>query len=151
MHRGIFFIVLLSGTLLLPGCAGLKLQTPSVTVVSMNIVEASLFEQRFTFKLRVQNPNDMDIPVTGMSFEIKLNDQPFAKGVSNKPVNLPRLSETVMEVTAISDLSGILRQLNELRKGNLSAVSYFIKGRLVTGSFAALHFENSGMIEMPLK
>ena len=74
----------------------------------------------------------------------------MASGVSNKPVNLPRLSETIMEVTAVSDLSGILRQLNELRKDNLSAVSYLIKGRLVTGSFADLNFENSGMIEMPI-
>jgi LEA14-like dessication related protein len=81
LQRRIFFMVLLS-----------------VTVASVNLIEASLLEQRFAFKLRIQNPNDMDIPVTGMSFEIILNDQSFAKGVSNKPVTLARLSETLLEV-----------------------------------------------------
>ncbi len=151
MHRSTFMMVIFSVTwVLFLGCAGLRLQAPSVTVVSMNVVEASLFEQRFTFKLRVQNPNDMDIPVTGMSFEIKLNDQPFAKGVSNKPVNLPRLGEAIVEVTAVSDLSGILRQLKELSKEKRSSLSYLIKGRLVTGSLPALNFENSGLLEMPM-
>jgi LEA14-like dessication related protein len=115
----------------------------------MTLIEASLLEQRFAFKLRVQNPNDMDIPVTGMSFEIKLNDQSFAKGVSNKPVTLARLSETMLEVTAVSDLSVILRQINELRLGNRSSVSYLIKGRLITGAAVGLNFENSGMLDFP--
>jgi LEA14-like dessication related protein len=149
LPRRISFIVFLSVTLLLSGCAGLRLQSPSVTVANMNLIEASLLEQRFAFKLRIQNPNDMDIPITGMSFEIKLNDQPFAKGVSDKPVKLARLSETLLEVTAVSDLSGILRQINELLQGNRNSVSYLIKGRLVTGSAVGLDFENSGMFDFP--
>ncbi len=141
-------VILSVASSLLFGCTGLRLQPPSVTLVSMNVLEASLFEQRFTFKLRIQNPNDRDIPVTGMSFEVHLNDQPFAKGVSNKPVNLPRLGEAVVEVTAVSDLSGIIRQISELGKSNLSSLSYRIKGRLVIASFPDLSFENSGMIDM---
>jgi LEA14-like dessication related protein len=149
LKRRIFSIVLLSAAFLLSGCAGLRLQSPSVTVANMTLIEASLLEQRYVFKLRIQNPNDMDIPVTGMSFEIKLNDQSFVKGVSNKPVTLARLSETLLEVTAVSDLSGILRQMNELILGNRNAVSYLIKGRLVTGPAVGLDFENSGMLDFP--
>ena len=150
MQRRIFFIELLLSTLLLCGCAGLRLQPPSVTVASLDLIEASLLEQRFTFKLRVQNPNDVDIPVTGISFEIKLNDKPFAKGVSDKPVKLTRLSETTMEVTAVSDLSGIIRQINELRRGKLNSVSYLIKGRIVTDFNIGLNFENSGTLDIPI-
>jgi LEA14-like dessication related protein len=149
LPRRIFFILLLSATFLLSGCAGLRLQSPSVTVANMNLIEANLLEQRFVFKLRIQNPNDMDIPITGMSFEIILNDQSFAKGVSNKAVKLARLSETLLEVTAVSDLSGILRQINELRRDNRNSVSYLIKGRLVTGSAIGLSFENGGMLDIP--
>jgi LEA14-like dessication related protein len=149
LQKRILFILILSVSLLLSGCAGLRLQSPSVTVADMNLIEANLLEQRYVFKLRIQNPNDMDIPVTGLSFEIKLNDQSFAKGVSNKPVTLTRLSETMLEVTAISNLSGILRQINELRLGNRNSVSYLIKGRLVTGSAIGLDFENSGILDFP--
>jgi len=136
--------------MLAAGCAGLRLQSPPVTLVSMNVIEASLFEQRFAFKLRVQNPNDIDIPLTGVSFEIKLNDQPFAKGVSNKPVSLPPLGEAVLEVTAVSDVSSLLRRIRELRKGNRGSLSYHIKGRLISGSLPEITFENSGTIGIPV-
>jgi LEA14-like dessication related protein len=149
LPRRIIFILLLSVAFLLSGCAGIRLQPPSVTVASMNVIDVSLLEQRFAFKLRIQNPNDMDIPITGMSFEIILNDQSFAKGVSNKSITLVRLSETMLEVTAVSDLSGILRQMNELLLGNRNSVSYLIKGRLETGSAIGLNFENSGMLNIP--
>ena len=143
-------VILGVASLLLFGCARLHLQSPSVTVVSMDVVEASLLEQRYSFKLRVQNPNDLDIAVTGMSFEIKVNDQPFAKGVSNKPVKLPRLGEAVLEVTAVSDLSGVISQIDRIRKGDLSSVSYLVKGRLVTRSFPDLNFESKGVIDIPM-
>jgi LEA14-like dessication related protein len=143
-------IITLSLLILLYGCAGLRLQAPSVTVADIKVMEVNLFEQRYAFKLQVLNPNDMDIPVTGMNFEVKLNNQPFARGVSNNVVNLPRLSETVVAITAVSDLSGFIRQINELRKGNLDSIPYHIEGRLISGSFPDLNFENSGMIGIPV-
>ncbi len=149
LNKRAAMIVALALFILASGCAGLRLQTPSVTLADISVMEVSLFEQRYAFKLRVLNPNDMDIAVTGMSFEITLNNQPFAKGVSNRPVLLPRLGETVFEVSAVSDLSGFIRQINELRKGNLDSVSYHIKGRLIGSSFPDLYFENSGRIAFP--
>jgi LEA14-like dessication related protein len=135
--------------IIVSGCAGLRFQTPSVTVADITVMEVNLFEQRYAFKLRILNPNDMEIAVTGMSFEIELNNQPFAKGVSNKPVMLPRLGEAIVEVSAVSDLTGFIRQINELRKGDLDSVSYRIKGRLIGDSFPTLNFDNSGKIGLP--
>jgi LEA14-like dessication related protein len=142
-------IVTLALLILVSGCAGLRMQAPSVTVADISVMEVSLFEQRYAFKLRVLNPNDMEIAVTGMTFEIELNNQPFAKGVSNKPAMLPRLGEAIVEVSAVSDLTGFIRQINELRKGTLDSVSYRIKGRLIGDSFPNLNFENSGKIGLP--
>ncbi|MHB8092658.1 MAG: LEA/WHy family protein [Syntrophales bacterium] len=150
MRRQTCFIAILAAALLVIGCAGLKLQAPSVTVADLQVVEASLLEQRFVFKLRVQNPNDRDIPVKGMSFEVTINDEPFAKGVSNKTATLPRLSETMMEVAAVSDLSAILRQIGALRRDGKSSVSYRIRGRLFTGLLVDLNFENSGVLDFPV-
>jgi len=143
-------VVLTIAMSLFCGCAGLRFQSPSVTLAGISVVKASLFEQRFILTLRVQNPNDMDIPVTGMSFEIKLNNQLFAKGVRNIPVTLPRLGEAILEVNAVSNLAGIMRQINELRKGKSNSVSYAIKGRLVIASLPDMNYENSGMIDIPI-
>ncbi|MCK9363671.1 MAG: LEA type 2 family protein [Syntrophales bacterium] len=150
MRRQTCFMAILAAALLVIGCAGLKLQAPSVTVADLQVVEASLLAQRFVFKLRVQNPNDREIPVKGMSFEVTINDEPFARGVSNKTATLPRLSETIMEVAAVSDLSAILRQIGALRRDGKNSVSYRIRGRLFTGLLVDLNFENSGVLDFPV-
>ena len=150
MRRQTCFMAILTVALLVIGCAGLKLQAPSVTVADLQVVEASLLAQRFVFKLRVQNPNDREIPVKGMSFEVTINDEPFARGVSNKTATLPRLSETIMEVAAVSDLSAILRQIGALRRDGKNSVSYRIRGRLFTGLLVDLNFENSGVLDFPV-
>jgi len=150
VRRQTCFMAILTVALLVIGCAGLKLQAPSVTVADLQVVEASLLAQRFVFKLRVQNPNDREIPVKGMSFEVTINDEPFARGVSNKTATLPRLSETIMEVAAVSDLSAILRQIGALRRDGKNSVSYRIRGRLFTGLLVDLNFENSGVLDFPV-
>jgi LEA14-like dessication related protein len=126
------------------------MQAPSVTVASIQVIEVGLLEQRFLFKLRLQNPNDLDISVKGVSFEVKINDEPFARGVSDKPITLPRLSEAVVDVSAVSDLSSLLRQIRALQEGNKRSASYHIKGRLFTGMPIDVHFENSGVVNLPV-
>ncbi len=63
------------------------------------------------------NPNDVEIPLTGLNFEVEVNGQPFARGVSNKPVTVPRLGEEILEVTAVSTLANVLRQITEWKSG----------------------------------
>jgi len=122
---------------------------PSVTLAGMEVVEAGLFEQRFLFKLRILNPNDLEIPITGLSFEVALNGQSFATGVSDKPVTVPPLGEAVLEVKAVSSLAGLLRQLDEGLRGGRQGVTYRIWGRLFTGTFGTLDFDQGGKLEMP--
>ena len=150
MRRQIKQGVFIAAVFWMIGCAALQLQSPSVTVSSLQVIEAGLLEQRFLFKLRVQNPNDHAISVKGMNFEVAINDEPFVKGVSDKPYTLERLSETMVEVAAVSDLSGILRQIAALREGNKKAVSYRIRGRLFTDLPVGLNFENSGTLNLPV-
>ena len=77
---------------LLAGCAGLPpgAQPPSVTIADFGLGSASLFEQQFNLKLRIQNPNPEEFKVDGMAFDLEINDQPFARGVGNQAVTVPR-------------------------------------------------------------
>jgi LEA14-like dessication related protein len=150
MKRRISIAALLLAALLLGGCAGIEIQPPSVTLAGIEVVEASLFEQRLAIKLRVLNPNTIEIPIEGLSFEVEINGEPFAKGVSDKAIKVPRLGEAVLDVTAVTGFAGILRQIQGLARGNIDALSYRIKGRLMTGSSSyGLNFDERGMLEMP--
>lgn len=143
------FIAAILLAVLLSGCAGMGIQTPSITVAGIEVIEAGLFEQRLAIKLRVLNPNNVEIPINGLSFEVELNGEPFAKGVSDKAVTVPRMGEAILDVTAVTGVAGIIRQIQGLSRGNIDALSYRIKGRLMTGSSYGLNFDERGRLEMP--
>ncbi len=149
MKRRLFALLSFLFVFILGSCAGLNVKSPYVTIADIKVIEAGLFEQRFACKLRIQNPNDVELRLTGVSFEVEINGQPFAKGVSNQSLTVPRLSEEVLEVTAVSTLSNIVRQLKELCKGEGKALTYRLKGGFATDSRGWLNFDESGSLEAP--
>lgn len=123
--------------LLLAGCASLFWmgEKPNVEIVSIMPKEIRLLEQTFLMELRIQNPTDTDLDINGMAFELEINGQPFAKGVSNQSVKVERLSTKIVEVEAYTGLTSILRQLSEARKGSYaSGFKYRLKGSIHTGA-----------------
>lgn len=141
--------VAMLGLTALGGCAGLQLgmKKPEVTVANIRLLDGNLLEQRFLLTLRVMNPNTSEIAIEGLTFKVDLNGQPFARGVGNQPVVVPRLGEAMVDVTATTDLGGLLRQLKAF-KGR-EKVDYRISGRLVTGSFGGIDFDQTGEVELP--
>ena len=127
--------VLLS--ILLAGCASLFWagEKPRVDIVNITPKEMRLLEQTFLMELRIQNPTDTDLDVNGLSFELEINGQPFARGVSNQSARIERLSTKVVQVEAYTGLTSILRQLSEARKGSYaSGFTYRLKGSVHTGA-----------------
>jgi len=123
--------------LLLAGCASLFWmgEKPNVEIVSIMPKEIRLLEQTFLMELRIQNPTDTDLDINGMAFELEINGQPFAKGVSNQSVKVERLSTKIVEVEAYTGLTSILRQLSEAKKGGYaSGFKYRLKGSVYVGS-----------------
>ena len=141
--------VAMLGLTALGGCAGLRLgmQKPEVSVANIRLLDGNLLEQRFLLTLRVMNPNTSEIAIEGLTFKVDLNGQPFAKGVGNQAVVVPRLGEAMVYVTATTGLGGLLRQFKAF-KGR-EKVDYRISGRLVTGNFGGIDFDQTGEVELP--
>ncbi|MCU0896770.1 MAG: LEA type 2 family protein [Burkholderiales bacterium] len=134
---------------LLAACAAFALREPlSATVADIRPLEVTLLEQRFSVKVRVLNPNDLDIEFDGVVFDLELNGKPFAKGVSSQKGTIPRFGEALIDVNVVSGLSGILRQVNELRSGR-EAVTYRLSGRVSTSTFGTVPFETKGELRLP--
>jgi LEA14-like dessication related protein len=132
------------------GCSTIAGKAPEVTLSGIDIVEIGLLEQRFGLRLRLLNPNDGEIAIEGLTYEVEVNDKPFARGVSDKSVRLPRFGEAVLEVSAVSNLGSLLRQLSELQKGGREAVTYRISGRVHTGGVGAgIPFDHRGEVRLP--
>jgi len=136
--------------LLLGGCVGFGLERPRVTLSDIEVKDARALEQVFEVKLRIQNPNDTELTISGLAFDVELNDVQFASGVSGERVVVPRFGSAVMTAEAVSGIADILRQIGKLAEGGLTSVSYRIKGKIYLGSWLQrLAFEEKGEIKLP--
>jgi len=134
------------------GCGGTPfgMEAPHVTLAGLSVVEPGVLEQRYGLRLRIQNPNPAEIQVSGLSFEIELNDQAFARGVSNRPATVPGLGEAVLEVEAVSTLESLLRQVMELQQNPERPLRYRLRGKLYGGSWSIPYpFDHSGEFRLP--
>lgn len=141
----------LTCALTLGACALVAVREPlSVTIADLKPTEIGVLEQQYAMKVRVLNPNDADIAFDGVVFDLEINGVPFAKGVTDQASVIPRFGEALIDVRLVSGLQNILRQIDELAKGERTSLSYRIKGRLyyATG-FGFLSFDSSGEILLP--
>ena len=127
------------------GCASwfMKSEPPEVLVVNVTPLEAAALEQRLQVDLRIRNPNDFDLFVTGINFTLNLNGKRLARGLSNKDFTVPRLSDAVVSVqTSTSTFDVVRHLLNFSRNQDLS---YDITGLLHLKD-GRLPFDNSGIL-----
>jgi len=137
MRRNVVSAWVVILVVLISGCASLFWmgEKPHVDIVNVVPKEMRLLEQTFLLELRIQNPTETDLDISGLSFELEINGQPFARGVSNQSLKVERLSTKVIEVEAYTGLTSILRQLSEVKKGSYaSGFKYRLKGSIHTGA-----------------
>lgn len=130
------------------GCANLQsLEPPEVRLVSLRPVEATLMEQRFDVGLRVLNPNNRDIAVEGLDFELDINGSRMARGVSAEAFTLPRLGETVATIQVTTSTLSIIRRTMALSGSD--SLEYRVRGRIHLGGLAGtLSFDQTGQISL---
>jgi LEA14-like dessication related protein len=149
MKKGLLVFVC---ALMLGACAGLLIREPlNVTIAEFKPVEIGVLEQRYAVKVRLLNPNDTDVAFDGAVFDVEINGKPFATGVSDKGGTVPRFGEALIDLQVVSGLQNILRQINELQKGDRTSVTYRIKGRLhLAGGIGTVPFDTTGEFAFPI-
>ncbi|MDE3048452.1 MAG: LEA type 2 family protein [Nitrospirota bacterium] len=127
------------------GCASwfMRGEPPEVFVTNVTPLEATAFEQRLQVDLRIRNPNDFDLLVTGIDFTLTLNGKRLARGLSNQDIAIPRLSDAVVSVQTSTSTLDVVRQL--LSFSQKQDLSYGITGLLHLKD-GRLPFDNSGIL-----
>lgn len=136
----------------LAGCASLRteLQTPSIDVVNVRLIEAGLFEQRFALVLDVKNPNDLDLPVKGLQYRLNLAGEKFADGVTPQSFVVPAFGETRFETHVSTNLVSTIFHLSEWMKDSPRQLDYEFEGKLrVNLPFVkSIPFSESGYVDL---
>ncbi len=123
-------------------------EPPQVHLTDIRLLPGGLLEQRFQVDLRLGNPNDFDLELDGLTFEVELNDMPFARGLSNQSVTVPRLGEAQLRVVASTTLIDVVQQMLVL--GERSDLSYRIAGVVYLRGMTTrkLPYETSGNMRL---
>jgi len=133
--------------LFLCACATLSpyKESPRVSLVSIRPQEMRVLEQRFALQLRILNPNDVAIPINGLSYAIEINNREFAYGVSRQAVEIPAFGEALLDVEVVSNLLNVVKQLQAMQGETRNSLAYRLSGKIsLANSPVSLPFDYSG-------
>ena len=133
----------------LVACSGLPLNmlAPRVSVATVDIRQIGMLEQHFDVGLRVANPNDFDLTIEALEFDLEVNGRAFAKSLSRAATKIPAASSAVLQIDAIMQSKNLIEQLRTLTPDTLQqGVPYRIRGRIKTDQSSRwLPFDRSGV------
>jgi LEA14-like dessication related protein len=134
----------------LSGCAStFKLEAPRLSVVSMKVQSADIFSQRMQIRMLVQNPNDRELPIKGITYRIEVNDAELGQGVADTPFVVPAMGEAEFDMVFTANLATALSQLLS-RKGSAETIDYRLRGEVALSSGLLRHvpFDERGSVKL---
>ena len=142
-------VLILLFTLGLAACSGLPFNAvaPKVSVADVEVKSVGLLEQRLDVGLRISNPNDFDLTVEALEFELEVNGRPFANGLSNKVTRVPAMASAMLRVDTFMQSKALIQQFKTLSPDALrEGVPYRVKGRIKTDQSSGwLLFDHAGV------
>lgn len=140
---------LMIAALVLAGCVTPQtVEEPRIALQNVRILKAEGLMQRLQVDLLVSNPNDFDIPLTGLDFALRINGSDFAQGLSNQRVTIPRLGDAVVPVEVKVSLVALFEQMQRARKAN--SLDYAIGGKIFLDHviLRSVPFEKTGSLAL---
>lgn len=137
---------------LLAGCAlAPKFETPKLSIVTVQILSSDFLAQHVRVRLHVQNPNDRDLAVRGLTYSIEVGGQPFASGESAASFVVPALGEAEFDTNVTTNLAGTLMTLLSRGPDSLTQrVDYRLSGKLSlsAGLLRSIPFDERGSFSL---
>ena len=141
--------ILLVAFFLFTGCVAVdRLKEPSVSLSDLRMLDGTVFEQRMLIILRLGNPNNVDLAIDGLTFNLEVNGEELAEGYSKDAVIIPRLGQAAVRVIATTTLLDMVRQAIAL--GRTTELTYRMTGDVyLKGGFGrSVSYEKKGSLRL---
>ena len=143
-------IAMLSGV---SGCAGIPshLESPSVDLIGIQMMSTDMFAQKFKVRVKVINPNDVEVPVKGLNYQILLMGDSFAEGESTDRFVLPAKGEAEFDMAVTTNfVSSLGRLISRVGGGKLENLDYEIVGEVLLdkGMVRKIPFSHHGKVDI---
>lgn len=137
---------------LLPGCTSLggDLVAPRLSLVGVQMLSTDMFAQKFKVRVLVQNPNDLELPVRGLEYQIIMMGDSFADGTSSDAFLLPARGEAEFDMLVTTNfVSSFGRLLSRVGGGKLENIEYEISGKVFVdkGVLRRIPFNHRGTVD----
>lgn len=128
-----------------------RLERPELSIVEVQLVSSTLWEQRLKVRVHVHNPNDRALPIKGIEYSLEVMEQPAASGESDASFVVPARGEAEFDMNVTTNLAGTL--LNLLGRGTdalAQSVPYRLSGKvaLSAGWLRSIPFEQRGTFSL---
>ena len=138
---------------LLSACAAQsKLEAPNLSVIGMEMLESSLFTQRLKVRVRVQNPNDIELPVKGVSAKLEVAGEEFATGVSANSFVVPPFGESEFDLLVDASMARtVLAMVGKSKESKpMESIDYRLTGKvsLSSGFVRSIPFDETGSLNL---
>ncbi len=138
---------------LLSACASLEnvVFPPQVSLRNVHVENINYRIQTFVLAFDVTNPNPFPLPISSISYGVKLDGHRFVSGEAASAITIPAGSDGAFAISV--DLN-LLRMSPELifvvRDGTRRDIPYAVEGKLGIDipSMKPFKFENSGLIRL---
>jgi LEA14-like dessication related protein len=120
-----------------------KLEKPTLSVVSVQMLKGDLWHQELKLRMRVQNPNDRVLPVEGLIYELDVDGQELAHGMAGDSFVVPARGDAEFDMSVSANMASMLFKV--LSQGN-NRVDYRLKGKIAlsAGLFRSIPFDEQG-------
>ena len=134
----------------LAGCALFvsRLAAPRLTIVNVQVRRADFWQQRLQVRVRVRNPNGLDLAVKRVSYALDIAGQRLATGTCAQGFTVPAHGSAEFDTEVTANMAGALLTL--LTQGRNRPVRYRLTGRveLAHGWLRSLPFDERGSFRL---
>jgi LEA14-like dessication related protein len=150
--RAVRLLFIAACAVLLAACStlGSKLEAPKLELVGVQMLSTDMFAQRFKVRVKVLNPNDLELPVSGLEYTIIMMGDSFAEGMSAQAFVLPALGEAEFDMLVTTNfVSSFGRLLSRVQGGKLENIDYEITGKVLVekGMVRKIPFNHRGTVD----
>jgi LEA14-like dessication related protein len=114
------------------GCAHTPaLESPKISIIGVQVVSGELWSQHLKVRLRLHNPNDRDLPVTGLEYTIEIAGQELGNGAATQSFVVPAHGDAEFDSSVVTNLAAAALKL--LSHGPRTLVPYRLAGKVSLG------------------
>lgn len=146
------FLVLAIVLVSAPGCETLmaQVQAPQLSLTNVQMLSSTLLEQRYRLTLRVNNPNAITLPISGMNYAVKFAGIDFASGVTPNAFRIPANGEQLVDIDVSTNLLRSAQQLMAVFRSDPDSLDYELTGSVDVDLplVGAVPFSKSGVVAL---